>query len=109
MTENNRNTMNDRDQMAAFLAGNNGGGRKKGSRNKLAEQFIDPHDEWQKNGRNALKRVAEDEPAIYYGSLQAFCRKNSTSPLTSIPSCLPRREILPKPIGWPGSSSEPSH
>jgi hypothetical protein len=43
-----------------FLAGHSGnGGRPKGSRNKLGEQFIaDLHAEWQKSGAQALERMA---------------------------------------------------
>jgi len=49
-----------------FLAGNNGGGRKPGSRNKLAGEFIDAlYADFRKNGADAIKRVAAEEPAQY--------------------------------------------
>jgi hypothetical protein len=52
-----------------FLPGNSGfGGRPKGSRNKLGEQFIsDLAAVWQKHGLTALEQCAIDEPA-------QFCR-----------------------------------
>jgi hypothetical protein len=52
-----------------FLPGNSGfGGRPKGSRNRLGEQFIaDLADVWQKHGATALERCAIEEPA-------QFCR-----------------------------------
>jgi hypothetical protein len=52
-----------------FLPGNSGfGGRPKGSRNKLGEQFIaDLADAWQKHGATALEACAIEEPA-------QFCR-----------------------------------
>ena len=52
-----------RDRNGRFLTGNNGGGRPKGSRNKLGEKFIeDAYAEWQKSGPAALKTMAETDP-----------------------------------------------
>ena len=52
-----------RDERGRFLTGNNGGGRPKGSRNKLGEKFIeDAYAEWQKSGPAALKTMAETDP-----------------------------------------------
>lgn len=50
-----------------FLPGNSGnGGRQRGSRSKLAEQFIaDLHDEWEVSGATALKRVAQSDPVAF--------------------------------------------
>jgi hypothetical protein len=49
-----------------FLAGNNGGGRQKGSRNKLGEAFIaDAYRDWQKHGAAALRRMRETDPSGY--------------------------------------------
>jgi hypothetical protein len=49
-----------------FLAGNTGGGRQRGSRNKLAEAFItDLHEEWEKRGKGCLERVARDDPVQF--------------------------------------------
>jgi hypothetical protein len=60
---------NDRDQKSGrFLAGNNGGGRKPGSRAKLGELFVsDLRDAWSEHGAEALRRCAEEEPG-------QFCR-----------------------------------
>jgi hypothetical protein len=49
-----------------FLTGNGGGGRPKGSRNKLGEQFIsDLQAEWEISGTAALKRVVEMDPVAF--------------------------------------------
>lgn len=46
--------------------GKPGPGRPKGSRNKLQEDFIrDVCEMWQSHGMEALKRVAETEPATF--------------------------------------------
>jgi hypothetical protein len=38
-----------------FLTGNSGGGRQRGSRNKLSEQFIaDVYAQWQESGSDCL-------------------------------------------------------
>jgi hypothetical protein len=47
-----------------FLSGNSGGGRPKGSRNKLGEAFIaDLRDAWERDGPDVIARVARDDPA----------------------------------------------
>jgi hypothetical protein len=49
-----------------FLTGNNGGGRPKGSRNKLGEQFIqDVYNEWQRSGADALARMSKNDPSAF--------------------------------------------
>lgn len=50
-----------------FEKGNPGGpGRPKGSRNKLSEDFLrDAHNAWQDHGVQALKVMAQDEPAKF--------------------------------------------
>jgi hypothetical protein len=66
VTEN--KAVTDRDGRGRFLTGNNGGGRPKGSRNKLGEAFIqDAYAEWQISGPAALERMAQNDPS-------AFCR-----------------------------------
>jgi hypothetical protein len=68
MDENNRRTIDTgRDERTGrFLTGNIGGGRQKGSRNKLAGAFIDAlYQEFQENGADVIKRVARDEPAQF--------------------------------------------
>src|SRR5215831_11144529 len=61
------NTESRRDQGGRFLMGNIGGpGRPKGSRNKLAEAFIDEaYASWQKHGAVAFDRMATESPAKY--------------------------------------------
>ncbi|MGA7681839.1 MAG: hypothetical protein WCA54_16850 [Pseudolabrys sp.] len=55
-----------RDCNGRFLTGNSGGGRPKGSRNKLGEKFIeDAYAEWQKSGPAALKTMAETDPGRF--------------------------------------------
>jgi hypothetical protein len=63
-------TQADRDaKNGRFLPGNSGfGGRPKGSRNKLSENFLaDLHDCWERFGPQALERCATEDPA-------AFCK-----------------------------------
>lgn len=64
-TSQNKQINGERDAKGRFLTGSNGGpGRKVGSRNKLGEAFIsDLHDEWQRSGAEALKRMAKDDPS----------------------------------------------
>lgn len=55
-----------RDRAGRFLAGNGGGGRQKGSRNKLSEAFVtDLFDDWQVHGRDTIRKVREEKPEIY--------------------------------------------
>ena len=56
----------ERDERGRFLTGNNGGGRKVGSRNKLTTEFIDDlYAKWRKHGKNVLDRVIKDDPAAF--------------------------------------------
>ena len=49
-----------------FLTGNNGGGRPKGARSKLGEQFLDAlQQDFDKHGVEAIEKVREDKPEIY--------------------------------------------
>ena len=58
--------MADRDGKGRFLAGNNGGGRPKGSRNKLATEFFDAlYEDWKEHGVDAVAATRENEPATY--------------------------------------------
>ena len=59
--------MADRDpETGRFLPGNRGnGGRPKGSRNKLGEQFLaDLHEEWEENGKTVIAAVRKDKPDV---------------------------------------------
>jgi hypothetical protein len=49
-----------------FVSGNNGGGRPKGSRNKLTTEFLDDlYAKWQEHGADVLERVIRDDPAAF--------------------------------------------
>jgi hypothetical protein len=49
-----------------FKTGNNGGGRKKGSRNKLTTEFHDDlYAKRQQHGADVLERVIRDDPAAF--------------------------------------------
>src|SRR5580700_2301367 len=55
-----------RDDQGRFLTGNNGGGRRKGSRNKLTERFLNTiADDFAEHGAEAIARVRTDDPAMY--------------------------------------------
>jgi len=55
-----------KDEKGRFVTGNIGGGRPKGSRNKLGEQFIeDLYADWQKHGVKTLERVRDEKPDQY--------------------------------------------
>jgi hypothetical protein len=54
------------DDKGRFVSGNIGGGRPKGSRNKLGEQFIqDLQADWEKHGVETLVKVREEKPDQY--------------------------------------------
>jgi hypothetical protein len=57
----------ERDQKTGrFVTGNVGGGRYKGSRNKLSEAMIDDlYRHWLEHGIQAINRVFEERPADY--------------------------------------------
>ena len=52
-----------RNEKGRFVAGTGGHGRRKGSRNKLAEDFVDDlHAVWQAQGKRAIEKTAKDRP-----------------------------------------------
>lgn len=58
---------NARDEQGRFLTGNSGGGRRKGSRNKLTEQFLDTiAEDFNKHGGDAIARVRVSDPIAYF-------------------------------------------
>jgi hypothetical protein len=60
-----------------FLTGNIGGGRSRGSRNKLAEAFVeDLHACWEEHGASVLVRVARDEPAALLRTIAMLMPKD---------------------------------
>lgn len=60
------NSATSRDEKGRFLTGNSGGGRPKGSRNKIGERFLDDLLEaWEARGPEALAACATKEPAQF--------------------------------------------
>ena len=59
-------TTTERDENGRFLTGNSGGGRPKGSRNKLTERFLDTiANDFAEHGAEAIAKVRTDDPATY--------------------------------------------
>jgi hypothetical protein len=59
-------TISERDNHGRFLTGNSGGGRRKGSRNKLTERFLDTvANDFAEHGAEAIAKVRVDDPATY--------------------------------------------
>jgi hypothetical protein len=55
-----------RDGQGRFLAGNNGGGRKKGSRNRLTDTFLAAVEtDFAEHGLQTLAKLRSDDPASY--------------------------------------------
>jgi len=55
-----------RDGQGRFLTGNSGGGRRKGSRNKLIERFLDTiADDFATHGADAIAKVRVRDPIAY--------------------------------------------
>lgn len=49
-----------------FVKGYKGGGRPKGSRNKLGEAFLsDMYEDWEQNGKSVIEEVRTHKPAVY--------------------------------------------
>jgi hypothetical protein len=49
-----------------FLTGNIGGGRPRGSRNKLGEAFLtDIYADWREHGAASIERVRQERPDVY--------------------------------------------
>ncbi len=56
----------ERDGQGRFLSGNNGGGRKKGSRNRLTETFLAAIEgDFAEHGADVLEKLRTDDPAAY--------------------------------------------
>jgi hypothetical protein len=55
-----------KDEKGRFVTGNIGGGRPKGSRNKLGEAFLDAlHEDFNEHGVAAIQAVRKDKPDQY--------------------------------------------
>src|SRR5262249_32514130 len=68
------NTEQRRDEGGRFLMGSIGGpGRPRGSRNKLAEDFIDKvYEDWQAHGATAITAMREQSPSKYCALIAAL-------------------------------------
>lgn len=70
----------ERDTKGRFISGNNGGGRKKGSRNRLSDTFITAiESDFAEHGPEALTKLREVDPAAY---------------IKVVASLVPREQIL---------------
>jgi hypothetical protein len=60
-----------------FLPGNSGfGGRPKGSRNRLAEDFVSQlSDDFRNHGRAAIESFRTEDPAAYVKTIASLCPK----------------------------------
>lgn len=59
-----------KDEKGRFVTGNSGGGRPKGSRNKLGEAFIqDMYEAWLDNGPTVIKNAMEQSPGPFIRSM----------------------------------------
>ena len=60
-----------------FLAGNSGGGRKKGARNKLGEAFVaDLLEDWEEHGVKAIQEVRTEKPDAYLKVIASILPKD---------------------------------
>ncbi|WMT78827.1 hypothetical protein [Bradyrhizobium sp. Ash2021] len=100
-------TQADRDgRTGRFLAGNNGGGRKPGSRGKLGEQFIsDLRDVWSEMGISALRQCAEQEPAQFCRIVASLMPKDVN--LSIGPNAASFAETFQHALSLLGNSVEP--
>lgn len=68
----------EKDEKGRFLPGNSGfGGRPKGARNKLGEQFIsDLYADWQEHGVETLAKVRDEKPDQYLKVIASILPKD---------------------------------
>ena len=68
----------EKDEKGRFLPGNSGfGGRPKGARNKLGEQFIsDLYADWQEHGVETLAKVRAEKPDQYLKVIASILPKD---------------------------------
>src|SRR5262245_11848888 len=65
-----------RDGLGRFLTGNSGGGRRKGSRNRLTERFLDAiANDFAEHGTEAIAKVRTSDPAAYLKLIGAIVPK----------------------------------
>ncbi len=73
----NKEISNGRNKSGQFLMGHTGsGGRPKGSRNRLGEQFIeDVYRKWKRHGGDVIDRVIREDPAQFLKTVAAILPK----------------------------------
>jgi hypothetical protein len=70
-------TASERDAHGRFLTGNSGGGRRKGSRNKLTERFLDTiANDFAEHGAEAIANVRTSDPATYLKIVGSLIPRN---------------------------------
>jgi hypothetical protein len=80
-----RDERNARGQFILGHTGNLGGGRPKGSRNKLGEAFLsDLAGEWERSGAEALARCAKDDPTAFVKVVAGLLPKEIDATLTTV-------------------------
>ena len=106
-----------RNSLGRFLPGNDGGpGRPRGSRNRLAEQFItDLQADWERHGQKVIEQVRRDDPAAYLRLIAMLVRPVQQTEaekdtfrgmsreelrdyvLSEFPQVFPDLQIIPRP------------
>lgn len=75
------------DGKGRFVTGNGGGGRAKGSRNKLGEAFVDElYADWLANGADVIKTVRETRPQDYLKVIASILPKDVNVNVSAIES-----------------------
>lgn len=65
------------EETGRFVTGNSGGGRPKGSRNKLGEAFIEAmHDDFNAHGPAVIARVRDEKPDQYLKVIASILPKD---------------------------------
>jgi len=99
MSDENAQIVSYRDTRGRFTKGWKGGGRKLGSRQKIAEDFLaDSYTVWHEHGLNALRVTALSEPAKFCG-IAAHLIRNEQIDLRSgdgFRDCRSAEEVLAK-------------
>lgn len=67
----------EKDEKGRFVSGNIGGGRPKGSRNKLGEAFVaDIYEDWQEHGAEVIQAVRAEKPDVYMRVIASILPKD---------------------------------
>jgi hypothetical protein len=75
-----------RDDKGRFLTGNNGGGRKKGKRNKLSELFLSTViEDFAEHGAETLERLRNEDPGFYLKMIAVLVPKSLIEEMETAP------------------------